>query len=151
MDLRTRSVDLVEEKSGEPLTMTQQRPGLDAWLALGIDVGVVDKISWHEIDRALDPLEFTADRSRERTQNRGLAHTDVTLQEHMPAGKQRDVDEPHGSLLTENRFPYFFFQKQRPGAPVMELLGRDHHGLPQGNEVQPRPMYGIFVAITVMN
>jgi hypothetical protein len=106
--------------------MAQQRPGLDARLALGIDVGVVDKISGHEIDRALDPLEFTTDRSRERTQDGGLAHTNVALQEHVSAGKQRDIDEPHGSLLTDYRLPYFFFQKQRPGAPIMELLGRDH-------------------------
>jgi hypothetical protein len=79
LHLRARPVDLVEEEDGERFAVPQQGPGLDAGLPSALDVGVVDEVVGHQVDRALDALEVAADGAREGPQHGGLADADVAF------------------------------------------------------------------------
>ena len=77
-----RAIDLVEEERDELLPVSQQRTGLDARLAVRIDVGVINEVGRHQVDRAFDALEAAADGTREGAQDRGLADADVAFEQH---------------------------------------------------------------------
>src|SRR5450756_2739546 len=57
LDLRPRAIYLVEEERHEPFAVAKEWSGFDTRLSFRIDVGVVDEVSGHEIDGALDSFE----------------------------------------------------------------------------------------------
>ena len=102
--------------------MPQQRAGLDARLAVRIDVRVIDEIAGHQVHRAFDALEVPADGARERAQDRGLADADVAFEQHVAAREQRDVDQPDRVALADDGLADLLLDAQRAAAPVFELL-----------------------------
>ena len=72
-----------------------------------------------KIHRSFHPLEVAADRAREGAQDSGLADAHIAFEQHVPAGKERDVDQPYRVLLADDRFADFFLQAQCAGAPIL--------------------------------
>ena len=119
LHLGPRTVDLVEEEGAEPLAVPQQRAGLDARPAIGVDVGVIDQVAGHHVHGALDALELAADRAREGAQQRGLADAYVAFQQHVSPREQGHVDHADRLLLADDRLADLVFDSQRQTAPVL--------------------------------
>src|ERR1700754_148412 len=111
--------------------MLEQRPRLDARLAVRIDIRVIDEVARHQIDRAFDPFEFAADRACYGSQQRGFADADAALEQHVASREQRDINQAHGVVVSDYGFSRFLFEAKRIAAPILQLLVRAHRLRPR--------------------
>ncbi|HJP98727.1 MAG TPA: hypothetical protein VJ862_09215, partial [Rhodanobacteraceae bacterium] len=101
--------------------MAQQRAWFDARPALRIDVGMIDEVARHQIDRAFDPFEFAAYRARERAQQGRLADADVAFEQHVPAREDRDREETNGARKAEHALVQRALETERAVAPFAQF------------------------------
>ena len=118
--LRPRAVDLVEEEDRQVFAMADQRARLDGRPAGRVDIGVIDEVGRHQIDRALAAREITAEHAREGAQQRRLADAHVALQQHMAAREDSDVDLPDHAALADQRLRNLGLERQCARAPVSQ-------------------------------
>ena len=100
--------------------MFQHRAGIDARFTVFVDVGVVNQIIRHQIDRAFDALEGAADGPGKGTQHGRFADANITFEQHVAAREYRDVDVVNHVILADHRFFDFRFQRERTGAPILQ-------------------------------
>jgi hypothetical protein len=126
--LRARAAHLVEEEYGEVFAVARQRARFDARRAFAGNVSVVEQVARHHVDGALDALVRAADRTRERAQDGGLADAHVALQQHVPAGEHRNIDEAYRTRHADRRLADLGLHFQGERAP----------GVQQGIAIHPR-------------
>ena len=121
MHLRARPVDLVEEEHGEVAAVTQHRPGVDARAAVLAEIGVIDEVRGHQVDRAFDPLERAAKGARRRAQQRRLADADIAFQENVAAGENGNGEQPDDTRLPDDGAVECLFESERPAPPMGKI------------------------------
>src|SRR5690606_24864961 len=98
MNLGAGAVQLVKEKYGKLFSMFENRAGIDLRFANFIDIGVVDEVVRHQIDRALDTLISTTQSTRDGSQQGGLADTDIAFQHDVAAGEHCQSNLVNGMI-----------------------------------------------------
>jgi hypothetical protein len=130
MHLRPGAVDLIEEEDRKVFAVLDQRPGIDGRPALGADVGVVDQVVGHQVDRALDARVGPAKHAREGAQQRRLADAHITLQQHVAAREHGRVEEADHARLADHGRSHLALERQRTFAPVVQQRIAAIHAIP---------------------
>lgn len=100
VNLGPRAIDFVEEEDRKIRAVLQNRSWLDARPAVLGNVGVIDHVGGHQVDRALDALKISADRARSRSQQRCFSNADITFKKNVATRENGYRDEPHRAGLT---------------------------------------------------
>ena len=116
-----RAIDLVEEERDELLPVSQQRTGLDARLAVRIDVGVINEVGRHQstVPSTRSKLPPTAREKARRIVVLPMP-TSPSSSSTFAGGEQRHADEPQRALLADDRLDDFLFYAQGAAAPVLQ-------------------------------
>ncbi len=119
--LRARAVDLVEEEDGEVAAVADDGPRLDARASVLADVGVIDHVGGHEVDRAFDTLVCTPETARRGAQQRRLADADVAFEKHVAARKNGDGQQAYDAPLPDDDLGQLAFELAGALAPGREV------------------------------
>ena len=127
MNLRSCSVDLVEEKDSEVVSLGQHGARFDTRTSVLVDMGLVKQVARQQVDSALDTREGPADDARDGAQERGLARADVSGEQHMPPAQHRQQNEMHRLALPEDRLVQRGLRFLEARAPVSIVVSSHQH------------------------
>ncbi|VFU08501.1 protein of unknown function [Methylocella tundrae] len=120
MHLRASPVDLIEKENGKFLGLAQHCGGLDPRPPVVREIGMIEQITRHHVDSALDPLIGAADATRDGAQKRRLPDPDVAGEEHVSTREDRYHHQPDRARLADNDLPDAGFEIKRGGAPAAQ-------------------------------